>query len=145
MSGLEVPIPPEPAHDQVIELRLYAVQLQHPNENCVVPVVPPRLSLSVLDFTMAVWRYDPHVKSKWRSDMSFMNDHIWWSWGRIVWVAIARDGRLFLHPKEWYPSIECPKCRRISYNPHDIQQRYCGACHQYHDQLQIVPEPEETT
>lgn len=27
-----------------------------------------------------------------------------------------------------YPSITCPKCQSVSYNPHDIAQGYCGRC-----------------
>lgn len=29
-------------------------------------------------------------------------------------------------------SIVCPQCGRRSYNPHDVAQRYCGKCHQFH-------------
>jgi hypothetical protein len=25
----------------------------------------------------------------------------------------------------------CPRCSRISFNPHDLEQRYCGACHEF--------------
>jgi hypothetical protein len=31
------------------------------------------------------------------------------------------------------PSFTCPHCGRTSYNPNDIAQRYCGACHQFLD------------
>lgn len=27
------------------------------------------------------------------------------------------------------PSFCCPRCRRRSFNPHDVAERYCGACH----------------
>jgi ribosomal protein S27AE len=27
----------------------------------------------------------------------------------------------------------CPRCGAVSYNPHDIDQRYCGACHRFED------------
>lgn len=27
------------------------------------------------------------------------------------------------------PHFLCPRCRRISFNPTDQAQRYCGACH----------------
>lgn len=27
------------------------------------------------------------------------------------------------------PSIRCPTCLKMSYNPHDIEEGYCGACH----------------
>jgi hypothetical protein len=33
------------------------------------------------------------------------------------------------------PSITCPRCGRTSYNPNDIRERYCGACHHFHEQL----------
>ena len=29
------------------------------------------------------------------------------------------------------PSITCPLCGRTSWHPHDIEQRYCGACHAF--------------
>ncbi len=25
----------------------------------------------------------------------------------------------------------CPSCHRISFNPRDLEERYCGACHVY--------------
>jgi hypothetical protein len=28
--------------------------------------------------------------------------------------------------------IRCHKCRRISYHPKDVQERYCGHCHVFH-------------
>ena len=27
----------------------------------------------------------------------------------------------------------CPRCGRVSYNPHDAEHRFCGACHQFED------------
>jgi hypothetical protein len=32
------------------------------------------------------------------------------------------------------PSITCPACGLTSYNPHDIEQRYCGHCHRFLDE-----------
>lgn len=29
------------------------------------------------------------------------------------------------------PSITCPICGMASYNPNDIEQGYCGNCHDY--------------
>lgn len=29
------------------------------------------------------------------------------------------------------PSFTCPKCERTSYHPKDLEQRYCGACHEF--------------
>lgn len=29
------------------------------------------------------------------------------------------------------PSITCPRCGMTSYNPDDIREGYCGACHDW--------------
>jgi len=34
---------------------------------------------------------------------------------------------------EGTPGIRCLKCQRTSFNPNDIEQRYCGKCHEFHD------------
>lgn len=34
------------------------------------------------------------------------------------------------------PSITCPQCGMTSYHPKDVEHRYCGNCHQYHDMMQ---------
>ncbi len=31
------------------------------------------------------------------------------------------------------PSITCPVCKMTSYSPKDIEYRYCGNCHQFHE------------
>lgn len=31
-----------------------------------------------------------------------------------------------------HPTITCPQCGRSSAHPKDIENRYCGACHQFH-------------
>lgn len=31
--------------------------------------------------------------------------------------------------------IRCPRCGRVSYNPNDVRERYCGHCHRYHDSM----------
>jgi hypothetical protein len=28
------------------------------------------------------------------------------------------------------PCFTCPRCRRTTYNPVDVREMYCGACHQ---------------
>lgn len=30
--------------------------------------------------------------------------------------------------------IRCQTCRRVSFNTNDITERYCGACHVFHEQ-----------
>jgi hypothetical protein len=39
------------------------------------------------------------------------------------------------------PYIVCPKCGKVSHNANDVQQRYCGACHAFHDDLLRVAPP----
>jgi hypothetical protein len=41
-------------------------------------------------------------------------------------------------PTPGNPSITCPTCARVSYNPTDIRERYCGFCHQFHDQMKAA-------
>jgi hypothetical protein len=45
-------------------------------------------------------------------------------------------------------SFTCGHCGRTSYNPEDVRQRYCGACHRYaepvthmcpHDEARKMP------
>ncbi len=36
-----------------------------------------------------------------------------------------------------YPGIKCLICGRISYNTHDIAQRYCGHCRRFHTDPQL--------
>lgn len=31
-------------------------------------------------------------------------------------------------------SITCLECGAISWHPLDVQQRYCGRCHRFHDE-----------
>jgi hypothetical protein len=43
--------------------------------------------------------------------------------------------------------ILCTRCGRVSYNPEDVRQRYCGACRRYHQDpvvcvLWAVPDDE---
>jgi hypothetical protein len=36
--------------------------------------------------------------------------------------------------------IVCPKCGRVSHNPNDVERRYCGACHAFHDDMLFAEE-----
>ena len=31
----------------------------------------------------------------------------------------------------WAAAYRCPRCAAVSFNPNDIRERYCGACHQF--------------
>jgi hypothetical protein len=33
----------------------------------------------------------------------------------------------------WRPAFTCPRCHAVSFNVHDIAQRYCGQCHTFGD------------
>jgi len=32
-------------------------------------------------------------------------------------------------------SITCKRCKRTSYNMTDVERRYCGSCHAYHEDI----------
>jgi hypothetical protein len=43
-------------------------------------------------------------------------------------LVVVQDGkRLVL-------AIRCHACQRISYHPKDVRERYCGACHAFHEE-----------
>lgn len=37
------------------------------------------------------------------------------------------------------PHIFCPRCHMPSCNPNDIEKKYCGYCHEFHDRLHLLP------
>lgn len=41
-----------------------------------------------------------------------------------------------LGSKDGQSYIECLTCRMRSFNPNDIQHKYCGRCHKFHDEPQ---------
>lgn len=47
-----------------------------------------------------------------------------------TWMEIVASTRVEV---EAVPSYLCPVCGRRSYNPHDAENRYCGACHAFED------------
>ena len=81
----------------------------------------------------------------------------WWGPGRIGYTPyltragrysqaeadqiVADANRYSLTPNEVavpdpeaasrFPSITCPRCGWVSYNLHDIAERYCGHCHDW--------------
>lgn len=76
---------------------------------------------------------------------SFEHD-AWWKPGRCGYTTnVAEAGHYAeIEAKEIVDSAnryskqinetlayQCPRCHRVSYNPHDLEHRYCGACHQF--------------
>ena len=47
-------------------------------------------------------------------------------------LVVAQDGERDL-PKKLVLGIRCHTCQRISFHPKDIRERYCGACHVFHE------------
>ncbi len=33
--------------------------------------------------------------------------------------------------KRIHDQFACPRCGKISHNPNDVRERYCGACHEF--------------
>lgn len=54
-------------------------------------------------------------------------------------IEIAENGRA---------SITCRHCGHVSWNPKDVAEKYCAACHVFHEELPSPPGmfelPEET-
>ena len=48
-----------------------------------------------------------------------------------VMPLLRQDGvyRDLMHHQAANIGIRCPHCQRISWNPHDVDERYCGGCH----------------
>jgi hypothetical protein len=46
-------------------------------------------------------------------------------------VLLAQSLRYWISPDG--RSITCVNCRMTSYNPHDVSEHYCGACHRFLD------------
>lgn len=42
-------------------------------------------------------------------------------------VVNRETGRMVL-------GIRCHQCQRVSYHPKDVEERYCGACHRFHEE-----------
>lgn len=58
----------------------------------------------------------------------------------VDWKEVARALTHAARPKqrkEDFPSITCPRCGWTSYNPGDIEHRYCGHCNNFHDQMSL--------
>lgn len=34
---------------------------------------------------------------------------------------------------QWTAALKCPQCGAVSFNPHDLTNRYCGRCHVFLD------------
>lgn len=38
---------------------------------------------------------------------------------------------------ENFENIKCPKCRMVSYNTNDIKHKFCGNCHEWHEDRKV--------
>jgi len=54
---------------------------------------------------------------------------------RVILEQGITGADLSRYPPKGVPSITCPVCHRTSYNPNDIANRYCGFCHQFHEDM----------
>ena len=37
-------------------------------------------------------------------------------------------------------TFTCPKCGKVSHNPNDVKERYCGACHEFFNEQKKCPQ-----
>lgn len=45
-------------------------------------------------------------------------------------MCVIRKGAGGYNKSDYY-GIECLECKRISYNPNDVKNVYCGNCHKF--------------
>ena len=50
-----------------------------------------------------------------------------------IWTAVG--WKTYIPPPSEAPSIVCPNCGARSYHLMDIERRYCGRCHRYHEDM----------
>ncbi len=50
-------------------------------------------------------------------------------------VLVAVDAAPRVPDLDAPASVTCPQCAMSSYNRNDVAHRYCGNCHQFHDQM----------
>jgi hypothetical protein len=52
--------------------------------------------------------------------------------GREMWESFKLLNEDKVWPFSREPSTTCPICGLVSFNPNDIEHRYCGHCHKFH-------------
>jgi hypothetical protein len=54
----------------------------------------------------------------------------------VARYSIASTGNgydLLTDLKDDSPAIRCRRCLRVSHHPRDVEDRYCGYCHAFHE------------
>ena len=51
----------------------------------------------------------------------------------LIWIEDER--KLVTDNNQVQGCIFCPQCGMVSYNPYDIANKYCGKCHQFHQDM----------
>ena len=62
-------------------------------------------------------------------------------WRQGAWLQVWPPSGASAAVCQEQPSIKCPKCGMVSYNPTDVRQKYCGNCHTFHEGLGRVRRP----
>jgi hypothetical protein len=52
------------------------------------------------------------------------------TFSNLTFIEVHGSYSLVLKGKD--VGILCKLCQRISYNPNDVKNRYCGNCHRFH-------------
>lgn len=82
----------------------------------------PGVVVHVLQYGLPVCGFNTNIPARWPHGNK---------WCRADQIAQARrlGLRLCADCVPGEASITCPRCKRTSYNPNDIREGYCGACH----------------
>lgn len=98
---------------------LCAEERPHDPQNCPYP---GWARFSEID--LAGCRHDGHLTSLIGAKLQEQLQRGGPPLGGIYMVGITPEGE---------PWITCLVCMRTSYHPSDVAERYCGACHEFHD------------
>ena len=53
--------------------------------------------------------------------------------GGYLLARITATYEIWWRPKDGARAIRCKTCHSISHNPNDVEERYCGQCHAFHE------------
>ena len=126
------------------EIVLHALDPAHDRQPAMdgrsfAPLTPPNFAAQFIaaDDDTAVRRVDSAVQLICRARLSPDTD------ARATWIALFGDnmvrpehlahGAGARHAAEEAERFICPDCGAVSFNKNDIEHRYCGRCHTFHN------------
>ena len=77
-------------------------------------------------------KMEPASSYQWRCTTGECAEH-----GKLIHTGVMPlrpPGKTYrLARRDGHLAIQCLKCGLVSHNPGDVEHRYCGRCHEFHD------------